>query len=119
MPISKQYNISYLLSACRQYHLDTNTKVTLSYMLIEGVNDSEKHLNDLIKLINPDHFKVQLLLYNNTTDAKFIRPTIDTAQIFNERLKRNGIFSIIRVSKGQDISDGCGQLIALQKNKQK
>lgn len=119
MPINKQYNISSLLSACRQYHLDTNTKVTLSYMLIEGVNDSEKHLNDLIKLINPDHFKVQLLLYNNTTDAKFIRPTIDTAQIFNERLKRNGISSIIRVSKGQDISGGCGQLIALQKNKQK
>ena len=119
MPINKRYNISSLLSACRKYHLSTSTKVTLSYMLIDGINDSANHLKDLIKLINPEHFNVQLLLYNNTNNAKFIRPTLDTAQIFNERLNNNGISSIIRISKGQDISGGCGQLIALQKNKQK
>lgn len=119
MPINKRYNISSLLSACQQYHLDTNSKVTLSYMLMEGVNDTDKHLSDLTKLINPEHFKVQLLLYNNTTNSNFIRPAIETANLFNEHLNKNGISSIIRVSKGQDISGGCGQLIALQKNKQK
>ncbi|MBD5391615.1 radical SAM protein [bacterium] len=119
MPTNKRYNISSLLSACRQYHLDTNTKVTLSYMLMEGVNDTDKHMRDLTKLITPEHFKVQILLYNSTTNSKFVRPAIETANLFNEYMNKNGISSIIRVSQGQDINGGCGQLIALQKNKQK
>lgn len=116
MPINKKYNIKTLLQACKKYTDITDTKVTLSYMLIDNVNDSEKHMNDLITLIEPYYFKVQLLLYNETNN-NMSRPSENKANVFQKALEDRGIQTIIRISKGQDIAGACGQLAAKARTK--
>ncbi len=115
MPVNKKYDISTLLGACKEYVIQTNKRVTLSYMLINNVNDSEKHLADLIKLIDPKYFKVQILLYNETQTISMSRAKEDKANIFKQRLESVGVQTIIRISKGQDIAGACGQLVCNQK----
>src|SRR5207302_4777376 len=42
MPINKRYNIETLLEACRYYASRRKQRLTFEYILIEGVNDSDK-----------------------------------------------------------------------------
>lgn len=112
IPINKKYGIEKLLSACKEYSTKTGLKTTLSYMLIDGINDSPRHLEDLVKLTDSSYFKVQLLLYNDSKDCILCRPTNNKAEVFQNALTENGISSVVRVSKGQDINGGCGQFVA-------
>lgn len=112
MPITKKYSIESVLAASQDFYNQTFFKVTLSYLLLGGVNNSIKHAEDFAKLIvNKVGFVVQLLLYNETPDVPFIRPSYESVLSFKEILLSYGIETIIQISKGIDIEGGCGQLV--------
>ena len=62
-------------------------------------------------MLNPDYFETQVLLFNNVDGIHFQRPQDETAHQFADILKANGLVSQVVISKGRDISGGCGQLI--------
>ena len=112
MPITKKYSIESVLAASQDFYDQTFFKVTLSYLLLEGVNNSTKHAEDFAKLIAyKPGFVVQLLLYNETPKIPFMRPSYESAVVFKEILSSYGIETIIQISKGIDIEGGCGQLV--------
>ena len=112
IPIAKKYSISSILSACRFFHEKTSSKITLSYLLLDGVNNSEKHANDFAKLIiKDDFFTVRLLLCNKTPGIPFLRPTNESALQFKNILLSHGVDADIQISKGQDVEGGCGQFV--------
>ena len=51
MPINRKYPIETLLDVCRTYPLPPGRRITFEYILIEGVNDSEKDAVTLSKLL--------------------------------------------------------------------
>ena len=51
MPINKKYPISQVLKAVDQYIKITGRKVMFEYIMIKGVNDSEKQAKELAKLM--------------------------------------------------------------------
>ena len=46
----------------------------------------------------------------NAGPGGFKRPAIETMERFAEILRERGIAATVRISKGQDIAAGCGQL---------
>jgi 23S rRNA (adenine2503-C2)-methyltransferase len=112
MPINRTYPLEKLLEACRQYPPAPGRRITFEYILIRGVNDSEKDARRLAKLLQPIRCKINLIPYNPHEGCDFERPTEEVIQAFYNILFAKNYTVIIRRSKGQDISAACGQLRA-------
>ncbi len=51
MPINIKYPIAKLMDACRKYVEKTGRRITFEYAMISGVNDTERHAEDLVRLV--------------------------------------------------------------------
>lgn len=109
MPINKVYPISEVLDAAEFYSLKTRKRVTLEYILLAGVNDSESHAKELAGLIDGRDFYVNLIPYNET-DMDFKKPSAETVDNFCRVLKENGVVATKRKEFGADLKAACGQL---------
>jgi 23S rRNA (adenine2503-C2)-methyltransferase len=112
MPINKTFPIEKLLAACQRYPLSHRRKITIEYILIDGVNDSLDHARRLAALLRPIKAKINLIPFNEHGGSTFRRPPEAVINAFYQHLMDNGYTTIIRRSKGEDISAACGQLYA-------
>ncbi|MDO4391942.1 MAG: radical SAM protein [Clostridium sp.] len=115
MPINKRYPLEDVIKACEYYYYKKQKdalglKIKASYLLLKDFNDSDRHIEELIKILNKDVFKVQILLYNENEKLPFKRPSIERAKYFEKKLNEHGLETKISISKGQDIAGACGQM---------
>ncbi len=110
MPINKKFPIEQLLDACRRYPLKPHRRITFEYILLKGINDSEKDAGRLARLLRPVKSKINLIPFNAYEGSEFQRPEEPVIEQFQQILLRKNYTAIIRRSKGQDISAACGQL---------
>ncbi len=110
MPINKRWPIEVLLQALRDYPLKNNRKITIEYVMLRDVNDSEKDLKRLPKLLHGIPVKVNLIPYNDNTGLGYYQPSVQKINRWQKSLLSLGMSSSIRWSKGDDISAACGQL---------
>lgn len=84
--------------------------LTLEYLLLAGVNDSEEDARKLIALARRiGRVRVNLIPYN-ATDSGFSGSGADTVNRFKGWMEANAIIVTIRKSQGGDIAAACGQL---------
>lgn len=108
MPINKVYNLDMVIDAIKRYIAKTNRRVTIEYVMLNMVNDSDKDAFDLIKLLKGMNVYVNLIPYNETKNIEFKRSTrIDE---FKNILLKHGINVTVRKEFGGNISAACGQL---------
>jgi 23S rRNA (adenine2503-C2)-methyltransferase len=112
MPINRTYPIGKLLDACRRYPVKKGRRITFEYILIKGVNDTPQDAKRLTQLLAPNRSKINLIPLNEHPGVSFQRPNDSVIQRFEEILRAANFTTIIRHSKGQDISAACGQLHA-------
>jgi 23S rRNA (adenine2503-C2)-methyltransferase len=112
MPVNKIYPISKLLEVIRSRHSKKRKKVTMEYVLLGGINDSEKDANRLAKLLSKIPSKVNLIPYNAVSGSEYYQPDRRTVNKFREVLLKYDIITITRESRGLDICGACGQLTA-------
>ena len=111
MPINRRYPIQDVLKFLENKYLGQKKKPLIQYTLISGVNDSLQDAKDLVTLIKPLNPKVNLIPMNTFEESSFRPPDSKSLKSFQNYLSKNSIRSMIRFSKGQDISAGCGQLV--------
>ena len=112
MPINRKYPLEKLLEACRKFPLAPSRRITFEYILINGVNDSEKDARRLATLLRPIRAKINLIPFNPHAGCNFERPAEAVINKFQDFLISKNYTVMIRQSKGQDISAACGQLRA-------
>jgi 23S rRNA (adenine2503-C2)-methyltransferase len=112
MPINRKYPIEELLEACRIYPLRSHGMMTIEYILIKGINDSQENAKRLSKLLKPIRAKINLIPFNEYEGSEFKRPEESVILNFQKILMDQNYTVIIRQSKGTDISAACGQLSA-------
>jgi len=87
--------------------------VTFEYILLAGVNDSERTAVELGARIarsgRVGDYHVNLIPVN-AGPGGFRRPEPAAMDRFAQILREQGIAATVRISKGQDIQAGCGQL---------
>ena len=110
MPVNKAYDINELVSAIKKYIETTNRRVTIEYILLEGVNNSEKNALELAHLLKGLNVYVNLIPYNEVKEKPFVKSTIEHTRKFFDALKKCGINVTQRYEYGSDIDAACGQL---------
>ena len=116
MPINKAYPIATLMEAVRTYNRTTKRRVTLEYILIEGVNDQLEHAKELYHLIQRLNVSVNLIPYNPTSHADYGRSSSKSIHKFFDFLQSKNVNCTIRKEFGNDIDASCGQLKARYDN---
>ncbi len=113
VPLNKRWGIDEVLAASARYVAKTRRRVTFEYVLLSGVNDAEAHAIELAGRIKKtgraSDYHVNLIPVNKGPGG-FARPPVDRMERFAEILQEQGIAATLRISKGQDIAAGCGQL---------
>ena len=110
MPINKVYKLEELLTAIKAYIKETNRRVTFEYILLSGVNDSEKCAKELARLVKGMNAYINLIPYNEGSSNIYTIPKNDDIVKFYDIIKREGINVTVRREFGSKISAACGQL---------
>ena len=110
MPINKAYPLEELMQAIRYYTSENNRRLTFEYILLKGVNDGMKQVNELAKLLKGLNAYVNLIPYNAVDENGFLGVKYEEAMVFYDALMKRGIRCTIRKEHGADIDAACGQL---------
>lgn len=110
MPVNKAYNLSDLMDTVRDYIAKTNRRVTIEYVMLDGVNDNETQALELAALLKGMNVYVNLIPYNETNHIEFKKSSKETIMKFYDTLKKKGINVTIRKEFGSKIDAACGQL---------
>lgn len=113
MPINKKYNISCLFRAVLRYLKNTTAnykRVTVEYILLNGINDRIEHAHELAKQLINIPCKVNLIPWNSISNIKYFRSTDIQMYLFQKVLLNYGIITTVRKTRGIDIDAACGQL---------
>jgi 23S rRNA (adenine2503-C2)-methyltransferase len=111
VPLNRKHPLAELLAACRRY-LRTAPRdfITFEYVMLDGVNDSEAHADELIALVRTVPCKFNLIPFNPFPDAGLRRSPAERIRAFAQRLNDAGIVTTTRKTRGDDIDAACGQL---------
>lgn len=112
MKVNKAYNISELIADINEYIEKTNRRVTIEYVMLSMVNDSEENANELADLLRGMNVYVNLIPYNETSHIEYKKSPNDRVMKFYDTLKRRGINVTVRREFGGNIDAACGQLRA-------
>ena len=65
VPINRKYPLDELMPACRRY-LEKAPRdfITFEYVMLDGVNDSEEHARELVRLVRDVPCKFNLIPFN-------------------------------------------------------
>ena len=110
MPINKAYPINELMKALKEYYSKTNRRITIEYVMLDSINDSDECAIELTKLLKGLNCYVNLIPYNETQNISFKRTKMIQISRFYDILKKKGINVTIRREFGGSISAACGQL---------
>lgn len=112
MPINRRYPIEALLKASRDFPVPNRKTLTFEYVLIKGLNDSDKAARTLGELLNGIRCKVNLIPFNEAFPLPYQSPDGERVFGFQDILISYGINARIRKNRGRDILGACGQLAA-------
>ncbi|PIN76142.1 23S rRNA (adenine(2503)-C(2))-methyltransferase RlmN [Candidatus Woesearchaeota archaeon CG10_big_fil_rev_8_21_14_0_10_37_12] len=111
VPINQRFPIRELLDACKEFPVKNNLPVMIEYVLIKGVNDSQKCAEELATVLQIlPNVMVNIIPYNSVAGIGYERPSLATAEEFKQILINAGYKTIIRTTKGVDTQAACGML---------
>lgn len=110
MPINKTYPIKKLLEAIDKYIKKTKRKVMFEYLMIDKVNDSIAHAEELAKIMKNPLYLVNLISFNPIGHSKFKPSPGYRIKEFKQVLESFGVNVTQRYRFGREIKAACGQL---------
>ncbi|HEY1061214.1 MAG TPA: 23S rRNA (adenine(2503)-C(2))-methyltransferase RlmN [Daejeonella sp.] len=110
MPINEQNSLKALAEALKYYFSKTKNPVTYEYIVFNDFNDNISDAVELVKFCRHIPCKVNIIEYNPISFADFENAGEDKIEAFAAHLRKNGVNTNIRRSRGKDIDAACGQL---------
>jgi 23S rRNA (adenine2503-C2)-methyltransferase len=120
VPLNKKYPLRELIASCNRYleHAPRDF-VTFEYIMLDGVNDSDKHADELIEIAKQVRCKLNLIPFNPFPQSGLKRSSNNRIRAFSERLQSAGVVTTTRKTRGDDIDAACGQLAGDVKDRTK
>ncbi len=110
MKINQAYPIEDVIGAIKYYLKVANRRVTIEYILIDELNDTESVALELVALLRGLNVYVNLIPYNEVLEAPYKRSKMESQLRFYDILKKHNIQVTLRKEQGHDINAACGQL---------
>ena len=111
VPINRKYPIHELLAACKRYFAGTNRKITIEYVMLDGINDTAKDARALCRLLSYIPSKINLIPFNPFPGTTYRCSRPEAISAFREILQQAGFVITTRKTRGEDIDAACGQLV--------
>ena len=110
VPLNRKYPLERLHEACR-YWIDTTTRrLSFEWALIDGVNDTERAMDELARYAEPLRAHVNLIPLNPTPGFLVLGSSASRVAAFRDGLEERGINVTVRNTRGRSIDAACGQL---------
>ncbi|RLD46091.1 MAG: 23S rRNA (adenine(2503)-C(2))-methyltransferase RlmN [Bacteroidetes bacterium] len=110
MPVENANPIADVIAELKKHDWDGQRRVSFEYIIFEGLNHSQKHINKIASLLNGLKSRMNLIRFHEIPDSKFGTTVDEHLFDFQAKLKAKGIVTTIRASRGQDIDAACGLL---------
>ncbi|MGI6509943.1 MAG: 23S rRNA (adenine(2503)-C(2))-methyltransferase RlmN [Erysipelotrichaceae bacterium] len=110
MPVNKAYPLAELMKALKYYTSKNNRRLSFEYILLKGINDTDKCVEELAQLTEQFDVYVNLIPYNNVDESGYVSTDYKSAMIFYDKLMRKNVRCTLRQKMGDDIDAACGQL---------
>ena len=112
IPAEAVWTYRETLDLMKTYTADRDRRFTVAYIMIKGKNDSEKHLEEMKRLLSGTGIRVNLLPYHPTGTDGDCSSDRETMMRFKHLLVTSGVGASVRKSRGEDIEAACGMLAA-------
>ncbi len=110
MPAEIAYPIEDVVNEIKSWDFGRQRRISFEYILFEGLNDSAKHVNELVRLLSGLKCRINLIRFHPVPGTPLKSPDEDTIQKFKEKLTHKGLYTTVRASRGEDIYAACGLL---------
>lgn len=110
MPAQKAYPIAQTIEMLGQYDFRGQRRLSFEYILFEGINDTDRHLKELVRLLGGLNCRMNLIRFHEIPHSPLRGSSMQVIKRFNEALNNAGIITTTRSSRGQDIFAACGML---------
>ncbi|WP_417548966.1 23S rRNA (adenine(2503)-C(2))-methyltransferase RlmN [Methylophaga sp.] len=112
IPLNDKYPIAELLAACKRYVTGEQLRrhITVEYVMLAGINDSEQDARDLIRILKGIPNKINLIPFNPFPGTNYQCSSRNVITRFKEQLIAAGLVATVRKTRGDDIVAACGQL---------
>jgi 23S rRNA (adenine2503-C2)-methyltransferase len=114
VPVNKKYPIDMFLASVRAYLAKSNAnqgKVTVEYVMLNGVNDSTDQAHALAKVLADTPCKLNLIPFNPYPGSPYTCSSNSRIDRFAKVLMEYGLIVVVRRTRGDDIDAACGQLV--------
>lgn len=120
VPINKKYPLAELMAACLRY-LEKAPRdfITFEYVMLQGINDTVMHAEQLIELLKNVPCKLNLIPFNPFPNSGYACSTREAIAKFKTLLIEAGYIVTVRKTRGDDIDAACGQLAGKVQDKTK
>ncbi len=112
VPINRKYPLQDLRQCLNAYPVGKQRHLTLEYVLLNQINDQAEDLQALIRFVNPERERINLIQFNPYPGSPYTGTSRHHMKEFAQGLISKGIRATVRRSRGDDIMAACGQLKA-------
>ncbi len=112
VPINRKWPIAEVIGAGRRFADRTGRRVSLEYVMIDGLNDTEEQAAGLVELARGWLCHVNLIPLNPTPGSKWSGTPAAGIERFVRTLRAGGVSVTVRDTRGREIEAACGQLHA-------
>lgn len=118
MPVSHTYSAKQIVETLKQYDFGRQRRVSFEYIVFHGLNDTQKHVNELARLLDGIKCRINLIRFHPIPNTPLAGTDETSLMAFKEALNKKGITTTIRASRGQDIDAACGLLSTRERLKE-
>jgi 23S rRNA (adenine2503-C2)-methyltransferase len=112
LPHAPRIAVEELVERCEVYARATGYPVQYQWTLIEGVNDSDAEVERIVQLLCGKYAIMNFIPFNEVDGLDYRRPFAERIVSMAHALNRQGVYSRVRDSAGQEVEGACGQLRA-------
>jgi 23S rRNA (adenine2503-C2)-methyltransferase len=114
MPIGKRWPLAELRAALERWPKRPHDKLTLEYVLLDGLNDDLASADRLADFARGLRHVLNVIPFNawSAEGSPYREPTEERTQAFVARLQARGCLVTVRRSRGRDARGACGTLVA-------
>jgi len=110
VPINRKYRLRPLVDAAQSYGERTGRRVSYEWVLLAGVNDTERDAGELGALLKGRLAHVNLIPFNPVDGTQYRAPDRASIRGFKEMVEARGLNVTVRDTRGREADAACGQL---------
>lgn len=112
VPVNKRHPLAELVPAADRFGRQTGRRVSYEWVLLAGVNDTQRDAGELGALLRGRLAHINLIPFNPVDGAPYHEPDPRAIRRFVARVRAEGLNVTVRDTRGREQDAACGQLRA-------